>query len=618
MSWVTFIWALVLGACVTMALPHLFVGVKRRAWENLLFTITAFAVAGIAFGELTIMHSRTADAIGRAIQWTHIPVFFLSLGIMGFVRSYFGTGRLWLGIAAVGARLLALAINFAFPPNLNFREITALRHFDFLGETVAMPEGVVNPWTRLGELSSLLMLAFVIDASITLWRRGSADGRRRSIVVGGSITLFIVMAAGVSALINAQIVHSPYLISFPFLGVILAMGFELSHDILRAAQTARQLRISEGALRESEGRMSLATESANLGLWLWDIARDEIWATPRFRSMFGFGADERITFAVFRERLHPDDRETMERHVRAAVDDRQPYELQYRLALPEGGERWIAAAGRVEYTASGAASRMQGVCRDITEWRQAQQETERLQHEIAHVGRISMMGQLASALAHELNQPLGAILRNAEAAELFMQSETPDLEEIRAILADIRADDQRAGNVIDRMRALLKGHDLDTRMLDVAELVDSVADLTRSDAATRQVKLEVEVPADLPPVRGDRVHLQQVLLNLILNGMDALNDAGLEDRRVTVSARVDGAQTVEIAVSDTGHGIAAGKLGNVFDPFFTTKPDGMGMGLPISRTIIEAHGGRLWAENNDGAGATFRFTLNTAKETATS
>ena len=133
------------------------------------------------------------------------------------------------------------------------------------------------------------------------------------------------------------------------------MGFELSHDILRAAQTAQQLRISEAALRESEERMSLATESANLGLWLWDIARDEIWVTPRFRSMFGFGADEPITFAVFRERLHPDDRETMERHVRAAVDDRQPYELQYRLALPEGGERWIAAAGRVEYTASGAA-----------------------------------------------------------------------------------------------------------------------------------------------------------------------------------------------------------------------------------------------------------------------
>jgi len=241
-----------------------------------------------------------------------------------------------------------------------------------------------------------------------------------------------------------------------------------------------------------------------------------------------------------------------------------------------------------------------------------------LQDEIAHVGRVSMMGQLASALAHEINQPIGAILRNAEAAELFMQSKTPDLEEIRAILADIRADDQRAGDVIDRMRALLKRHVLDTQLLDLAELVGDVAKLAQPDAATRHVKLTVNLPADLPPVRGDRVHLQQVLLNLILNGIDALNRAGPGNRRVTVSARVDAARTVEIAVSDTGHGIAAEKLAHVFDPFFTTKPDGMGMGLPISRTIVESHGGRLWAENNNDTGATFRFTLPQAEEASAS
>ena len=248
----------------------------------------------------------------------------------------------------------------------------------------------------------------------------------------------------------------------------------------------------------------------------------------------------------------------------------------------------------------------------------AADEMRRLQDEIAHVGRVSMMGQLASALAHEINQPIGAILRNAEAAELFMQSKTPDLEEIRAILVDIRADDQRAGDVIDRMRALLKRHVLDTQLLDLAELVGDVAKLAQPDAATRHVKLTVNLPADLPPVRGDRVHLQQVLLNLILNGIDALNRAGPGNRRVTVSARVDAARTVEIAVSDTGHGIAAEKLAQVFDPFFTTKPDGMGMGLPISRTIVESHGGRLWAENNNDTGATFRFTLPQAEEASAS
>jgi C4-dicarboxylate-specific signal transduction histidine kinase len=236
---------------------------------------------------------------------------------------------------------------------------------------------------------------------------------------------------------------------------------------------------------------------------------------------------------------------------------------------------------------------------------------------MAHVSRVSMMGQLASALAHEINQPLGAILRNAEAAEIFLKSDNPDLEEIRAIVADIRADDQRAGRVIERMRALLKRRDLgETQLLDVSELVNNVASLARPDAASRRVKLEVDVPADLPLVRGDRVHLQQVLLNLILNGMDALQGDSREDRRVTVSACADGAQAVEVAVSDTGVGIAADKLANIFEPFYTTKSNGLGMGLPISRTIIEAHGGRLWADNNDRGGATFRFTLKAVQTAA--
>ena len=259
---------------------------------------------------------------------------------------------------------------------------------------------------------------------------------------------------------------------------------------------------------------------------------------------------------------------------------------------------------------------MRGASRDVTARKQAEQETQRLRQEIAHAGRVSMMGQLASALAHEINQPLGAILRNAEAAELFLQHPSPDLDEVRAILADIRADDERAGSVIDRMRGLLKRQTLETRPLDVRALVGDVAALVRVDAATRQVKLDVDVPGDLPQVRGDRVHLQQVLLNLILNGMDALDGASLEDRRVSVTARLEARTIVEIAVGDAGPGIPADTLAQIFDPFFTTKPNGMGMGLAISRTIIEAHGGRLWAENQDGGGAAFRFTLPIADEAA--
>ena len=215
------------------------------------------------------------------------------------------------------------------------------------------------------------------------------------------------------------------------------------------------------------------------------------------------------------------------------------YQTEYRLMLPDGATRWISSQGRVEFDATGQPVLIRGTARDVTARKQAEQETQLLRQEIAHAGRVSMMGQLASGLAHEINQPLASILRNAEAAELFLQHPSPDLDEIRAILSDIRSDDERAGHVIDRMRGLLKRQTLDTGRLDVGALVGDVAALVRIDAATRQVKLDVDVPADLPHVRGDRVQIQQVLLNLILNGMDALNGTRLEDRRVDVTARAD-------------------------------------------------------------------------------
>jgi C4-dicarboxylate-specific signal transduction histidine kinase len=284
--------------------------------------------------------------------------------------------------------------------------------------------------------------------------------------------------------------------------------------------------------------------------------------------------------------------------------------------LPDGATRWISSQGRVEFDATGQPILLRGTSREVTARKHAEHESQLLREEIAHAGRVSTMGQLASALAHEINQPLGAILRNAEAAELFLQHPSPDLDEIRAILADIREDDERAGLVIDRMRGLLRRQTLETQRLDVGALVGEVAALVRVDAAMRQVKLHVDVQADLPRAMGDRVHLQQVLLNLIINAMDALDGASLENRRISVTARGDGAQIVEIAVSDTGPGIPADTLARIFEPFFTTKPTGMGMGLAISRTIVETHGGELWAENKSDGGTTFRLTLPIAEGAA--
>jgi len=243
-------------------------------------------------------------------------------------------------------------------------------------------------------------------------------------------------------------------------------------------------------------------------------------------------------------------------------------------------------------------------------YRQTRQELEELRSEVARAGRVTALGQLASALAHELSQPLGAILRNAEAAELHLNNPSPDLEELRAIVADIRKDDRRAGDVIEQMRALIKRRTLQMSPLPLNELVEDVISLVHSDALAKHVALDYVVAPGLPLVSGDRVHLSQVLLNLIINGMDALQAAPVSNKRVMIEARPREEGRVEVAVTDSGPGVPPEVIDKVFDPFFTTKSSGLGMGLPISRTIIEAHGGRLWAEHApDGHGLTFRFTL---------
>jgi signal transduction histidine kinase len=221
---------------------------------------------------------------------------------------------------------------------------------------------------------------------------------------------------------------------------------------------------------------------------------------------------------------------------------------------------------------------------------------------------VTALGQLASSLAHELSQPLGAILRNAEAAQILLKSHAPDLVELRDIVTDIHRDDRRAGEVIERLRALLQRRQLRFEPIVVDDLVRDVSALVRPDATARHILIKCDVDADLPCVAGDRVHLSQVLLNLLINALDATAETKLV-RQVVVNARVDSRRGVEVAVTDWGSGIPEDRLSRIFDPFYTTKAGGMGMGLSVSKTIVEAHGGRLWAENVAHGGARFRVVL---------
>jgi signal transduction histidine kinase len=242
--------------------------------------------------------------------------------------------------------------------------------------------------------------------------------------------------------------------------------------------------------------------------------------------------------------------------------------------------------------------------------RSVQVELEQGRSELERTRRISARGELAVALAHELSQPVAAILRNAEAAELYLETPTPDLAELRAIVADIRRDGMRAGELITRMRTLIKSRKVEMQALAPEELVRDAMQLARAEAAARQVTLQRVIAPELPLVSGDRVHISQVLLNLMVNGMDAMESCPAGSRRLVIEAQRRDRRMVEVIVSDSGPGVGPDLVDRIFDPFFTTKSEGLGVGLAVSRTIIEAHGGKLWAESKaTGPGLTFHFTL---------
>ena len=615
MNWITLTWPMVAGACLTLGSIELRIGIAQPPrTARLLFALSAFTVAAISGLELALMQANTLADWWRVMLFLDTAVGVMLLSLTAFIWVYFGTGRKSLALAVPALYLMGLAFDY-LPGGLPGSGMTYQRFIGFQtvetfgGVSFQVAEGVPNPWNFLPYSAVVALIVFIVDASLRLRRR---DGRRRSVLVGVVIAVFLAIAGLQAALVDLGILNTPYMISWVYLAVLVAMASELNADVLAAARLA-------GQLRESERRMELASAAANLGMWAWDLANDRIWATSRARALFGFTESEPIDYARFLGVLHPDDRAPVEQAVARALATGEPYEAELRLSLPTGQTRWIASRGQVERETSGKPVRMRGVVLDISARRRVEGELQELRAELAHASRVSMLGQLASAIAHELRQPLGAIQCNAEAAEIFLEHDPPDRDELRAILGDIRSDNQRAIGVIERLRALLQRRLLTPRAISVADdVLEPLRTLARFDAMAHEVRLAIEAAPALPMVSGDPVHLQQVLLNLVLNALDAVADQPADRRQVTVRAQRLGEHEVEVAVSDLGPGIAPGRIGHLFEPFFTTKPNGMGIGLSISRTIVEAHGGRIWAENNVGEGATFRFTLPMAGEPADS
>jgi signal transduction histidine kinase len=476
MSWITVIWSMIAAASLTLGFVHVLVWWQNREKrERLWFFFMTVGTACLALCELAMMKAYTPAAFGTALRWLHLPTWLIFVSVVGFILVYLRTGRYWLAVAVIGLRTVTLGLNFLLDPNINYREITGLREVRYLGDSAAMAIGRPNPMMLVAQVALLLLLIFVVDASVQAWRQGE---KRRVMLTGGSISFFVAMGTLSAILSLWQVVEVPVSASLFFMGMILLMAFDLSLETKRAA-------ILEVELRDTQ-------------------------------------------------------------------------ESKYK--------------------------------------------------EVTHLGRVAALGELSVSLAHEMNQPLAIILSNAQAAQKLLENKTPDLAEVGEILGEIVNENLRASETIKCIRALLQRGEVSSQILDLNEVVAEVSHLMKNEMARRQVSLSHDLARPLPRISADRIQLQQVLLNLMLNACDSMATGGSDTKNLHVTTKSDGT-SVSMEVTDNGQGLPA-DVESIFQAFFTTKDQGLGMGLAICRSIIAAHQGQLWAEpGRTGSGATFHVVL---------
>jgi PAS domain S-box-containing protein len=378
----------------------------------------------------------------------------------------------------------------------------------------------------------------------------------------------------------------------------------------------RDLEEREIALRRSETYLSEAQRLSQTGSFGWDLFSSKIYWSQETYRIFDYDPPTEPTLELVLDRTHPEDKDMVRKVIDRVYNERKEFDFEHRLLMPDGSVKYLRVVGHPSTKEESDRVEYVGAVTEITERKLAEkalQQKEISLHEtqaaLAHVSRVTTMGELAASIAHEVNQPLVGVVTNASASLRYLAWESPNLVEAGKAIRAIIRDGNRAADVVSRVRALFKKARPTKEPLNINEAIEEVVRLTQGEARRNKVTLQVELAANVPSVMADRVQIQQVVMNLILNGIQAMN--AVEDRQRLLVARTqrsEGGQ-VRVTVQDCGIGIDPGDIERVFDAFHTTKPGGMGMGLSISRSIVESHGGRLWATPNDGPGVTLHFTL---------
>jgi len=601
MSWITVVWSINMGACLTFAAFYCVVWFKQRDNPaHLLFACSAVAAAAISAFEVEMMNAQTVEQYQSLVRWVHVPTWVLTVSFVAFIRLYLLAGRRWLAWSIYGLRTVILILNFISPVSINFRTITDINHFSWGGEIVAVPVGLPNLWGLISSFSLFLLLIFSVDATFTVWRRGD---RRRALLVGGSMIFGAILAWHVPLVIWG-LIEVPFFLGLTYTAVVAAMGYELSDDMARAAHLARELQFGEERFRR-------VVEAAPSGMIMVNQEGQITLANLQAEKTFGYPREEllgRPIEMLLPERLRSGHRGF--RHDYLCDPQARPMGAGRELfgRRKDGSEVPVEIGLSPIHTSKGLLVLASIV--DISERKLAELEAARQRHDLAHLARVSTVGELSSSLAHELTHPITAILSNAQAAQRFLAGDHVDLDEVREILNDIVSQDERAGEVIHRLRLLLKKGEPQKHSdnVDLNEVIRDVVKLMRNDLINRNVTVDTDLAENLPAVTGDRVQLQQVLLNVALNACEAMNGSDSFERRLLIASQCENG-AVRVSVADRGVGIPEEKMEQVFERFFTTKSEGMGLGLSVCRTIIDAHRGKIWATNNADRGATFHFSL---------
>ena len=389
----------------------------------------------------------------------------------------------------------------------------------------------------------------------------------------------------------------------------------LAPSVLRAIREAdgrAERNKAEEALRRSEAYLAQAQRLSHTGSFGWNVLSGEVyWSDETYRT-FEYETMTKPTLQMAIDRCHPDDRMRLQQVLERAAMEKSDFTVEHRLMMPDGSVKHIRAVARLSVGEDPQSWVYVGAVIDITERKRAEGEHERLRQleaDLAHMNRLTTMGELTASITHEINQPLAAIVTQSEAALRFLERDEPDLVEALDSLSSIRQDGMRAGEVIRGLRALARKSGPQLTRLDIDDVIGQVLAIARGELLRHDVVLRTELASGERPVLGDRVQLQQVLLNLIMNGVEAMKGVTERARELSVSSMLAEPGGVLVTIQDTGAGLDPAVAERMFQPFFTTKSDGLGMGLAICRSIVEAHGGRLWVSPRAPHGADVRFTV---------